>query len=215
MKFFKSFLFAAGLLGVASACENECRQAADRDFIEKYTPLVTELFDNFETNVKATFGYEVRTHIALEANLKNAFFKSKQALMEKMHGIMDYGIFGKYHARCYKVDTPGCPNYYCSEVCGSPGSIIYYLDDVLQRTREGVIKEIKGESEENGKYDQLIWAAVTKILGKDVDKATLNKLRQDYLKDLENFRDSTDNLCAEECWEKWAPELVYLLQGYD
>ncbi|KAK9721291.1 hypothetical protein K7432_003518 [Basidiobolus ranarum] len=215
MRFFKSILFAAGLVGIASACENECRQAADRDFIIKYTPLVADLFDTFESRVKSTFSYEVRTHIALEANLKNAFFKSKEGLMEKMHSIMDYGIFGKYHARCYKVDTPGCPNYYCEEVCGSPGSIIYYLDDVLQRTRQGVIDAIKNDSKEGGKYDTLIWAAVTKILGKDVPKAQLDKLRLDYLKDLEDFGKSTDELCEQECWTKWTPELVYLLQGYD
>ncbi|KAK9727458.1 hypothetical protein K7432_001792 [Basidiobolus ranarum] len=214
MKFLRSII-VAGLLSVASACENECRQAADRDFVDKYTPLVTELFSNFERDVKSTFSYEIRTHIALEANVKNAFYKSQQLLMEKMHNIMDYGIFGKYHARCHQVDTPGCPNYYCLEVCGSPGSIIYYLDDVLTRTRAGVIEAIKADSDENGKYDQLIWAAVVKILGKDVSPANLDKLRVDYLVDLKTFQDNADTICEKDCFEKWAPKLVYLLQGYD
>ncbi|ORY07118.1 hypothetical protein K493DRAFT_310341 [Basidiobolus meristosporus CBS 931.73] len=214
MKLLKSILFV-GLLGFATACENECRQAADRDFIEKYTPLVTELFTSFEGHVKSTLSYEIRTHIALEANLKNAIHKSKQLLLEKLHDIVDYGIFGKYHARCYQVELPGCPNYYCSEVCGSPGSIIYYLDDVLTRTRAGVVEAIKLDSVEQGKYDKLIWDAVSRILSKDSSSTQLEKLRVDYLKDLKNFHDSADGLCEKECFEKWAPELIYLLQGYD
>ncbi|ORX90040.1 hypothetical protein K493DRAFT_340269 [Basidiobolus meristosporus CBS 931.73] len=202
------------LVGVL-ACEKECKIAMDNEFASLYTPVIMEQFHSLEQNIVSTMSPQVKEFPELEKVISRAVEGIRHEALRELNNIMHHGIFDKYHARCYRTELEGCPNYYCEEVCGSPGSIIYYLDDVLSRTRLGVAEKLQILTEEGSGFEEDMWKEAEKILSHKYDTASIENLRSALQQDISSFHQSAEHICSSECFEKWSPGLIAKLQTFD
>ncbi|KAK9711381.1 hypothetical protein K7432_007878 [Basidiobolus ranarum] len=207
-------VFGLYLAGV-SACEKECKIAMDNEFASLYTPVIREQFHGLDNNMVATLSPQVKEFPELEKIIGNAVDSIRQETERELKNIMHHGIFDKYHARCYRTELEGCPNYYCEEVCGSPGSIIYYLSDVLERTRLGVVEKLQMLTEEGGNFELEFWKQAEVVLNRKYDTATIENLKSTLRQEIDTFHQSVEQLCSSDCFEKWSPDLTAKLQTFD
>ncbi|KAK9767346.1 hypothetical protein K7432_002924 [Basidiobolus ranarum] len=196
-------------------CEKDCKVAMDHEFALRYVPVIKDSLTSLETELVTALQTDIHGNPKLREAIGQVVLKFHTELSSDLSNIMHHGIFDKYHARCQQIEVEGCPNYYCSEVCGSPGSIIYYLDDVLERTRAGVIDKMKIFTEENGEFEQEFDSQVKENYPTDHGPNEIVILKKTLRSQLVEFHQRVEDVCSTGCFKEWAPELIAKLQQYD
>ncbi|ORX90033.1 hypothetical protein K493DRAFT_305273 [Basidiobolus meristosporus CBS 931.73] len=209
MKFFSLLTLTSLLLTGTYGCERDCKVAMDQEFSLRYRPVVVETLTSFEEELVTALSSKANDEPRLKSAVSRAVGKLHEEVSSDLSNIMHHGIFDKFHARCQRTDLEGCPNYYCPEVCGSPGSIIFYLQDVLERTRAGVIDKIKILTEVDGDFARNLSLEASSIDSNSREVEAIVRLQ------LTEFHRTVDGICEAGCFDVWTPGLISKLQEFD
>ncbi|KAK0192601.1 hypothetical protein F5146DRAFT_1040623 [Armillaria mellea] len=128
-----SLLFTLSALPViAFACEGECITGVTAGF-------VAEVLGFLRLEVLPGFVRELYTSMDVpcpsdDSQLLSLVEPLLDAFGNEAPPCFQQNIFpGHFHGKCQVngVDPPGCPNPDCAVVCGTPGSLIHFYDDLL------------------------------------------------------------------------------------
>ncbi|KAK9766222.1 hypothetical protein K7432_004842 [Basidiobolus ranarum] len=204
-----NILLILGSALVGSACEMDCRNGINKAFADNYSPIIANYIAVLTEDIKTTFMVEIQNVPELKHDIEQNIADLQTTLLNRLPKAVDRQVFTKYRGPCPQ-DIEGCPNYNCSSLCGSPGSVIYFIDDALQLANAGVVEQIQKDTEPGRAFHKSIRNTITnRLSGSQVDVgAKLKPL-------LHDLHGRVADMCNEDCYNKWTSQIIKLLKTFD
>lgn len=204
-----------------TACEPICRQGIIGEVAKKYEPVITLGFTDLKNLLHERLFVGVAlpdkpTQDALTLALSDSI--TNQALPSVNVSALVYApVFDKYRGPC--PDTPATckwvPNQLdtnCPAVCGTPGSVISHLDDVLNGISRPLIRsDIKAKSDVGGLIRTTIWNTIEPKL----PAANVEHLKSNFDQLLSEWGTSSNTFCETGCNTEWHKDLTDVLRPYN
>lgn len=147
MKLITLLSATVALLASANACEHDCQGNITAKFVQKFQPTLDAFFTALECNLTtATKASTKKAHRGLVELIPRAGCTVSSAVSSAVEPLRkDYaankefstlhnGVFRTIRGTCVPKGTkalPGCPNYDCPVLCGSPGSLIHHYHNAF------------------------------------------------------------------------------------
>ncbi|KAK9693711.1 hypothetical protein K7432_013763 [Basidiobolus ranarum] len=209
MHFLNAIILTLGGALLSSGCEMDCRNGINKAFADNYSPIIANHMAVLVEDIKTTFAVEVQDIPELGGEIERSVSELQTTILNRLPKAVDRQVFTKYRGPCPQ-DIEGCPNYNCSSLCGSPGSVIYFIDDALQLANAGVVGQIQKDTEPGRIFHKSIRSAITSKLG----NAPVNV--ESKLKTvLQDLHDRAVDMCDEACYSKWTSQIIGLLKTFD
>jgi len=197
MKFSATTLFLLSVASTAFACEAPCQAGIQKGIVDALKPQLDATFPQLEAALHNGLfqgvplpdaaGQQKLTQAVKEA-MNTISNKTSTELAQKLHNP----IFSKYRGTCPKTPAscnwkPFSKNFTCYTVCGSPGSIMTHIGDVINITKATVQQDLQAQSALNGLYGKSLWTTIMNTLGK-VDNTTMTTMLNNFQGVLDTFK---------------------------
>ncbi|ORX91413.1 hypothetical protein K493DRAFT_339372 [Basidiobolus meristosporus CBS 931.73] len=209
MHLINSALLVLGSALLSSACEMDCRNGINKAFADNYSPIIANHMAVLAEDIKSSFAAEVENTPELGKEIESSISALQTTILSRLPKAVDRQVFTKYRGPCPQ-DIEGCPNYNCSSLCGSPGSVIYFIDDALQLANAGVVGQVQKDTEPGRIFHKSIRSAITARVGNS--QVDVESKLKPILRDL---HDRATTMCDESCYNKWTSQIIELLKTFD
>ncbi|KAL1924147.1 uncharacterized protein VTP21DRAFT_7182 [Calcarisporiella thermophila] len=184
-----------------NACERECRNAISIAFAENYSPKIKEEYRELRNELRQFVSVHPQ-HVLLANSINKVVNSLENNTLSILPKMMDENIFAKYRGHCF---------WTLGELCGSPVSISYHIQDVLNLTRQAIVRNMTSRAVRGGEYETKLIAAAQEVVGDD----RTARLRSGFTASLRRFSEHVlEKFCESGCGDKWIPPIRKILAQF-